>query len=34
MEMLKWLTCLTFVGFAKFHGLLMQEEASRMLFRG
>lgn len=28
------LTCLTFVGFAKFHGLIVLEEASRMLFRG
>lgn len=33
-EMLERLTCLTFVGFAEFHGLLMLEEASRMLFRG
>lgn len=33
-EMLEWLTCLTFVGLAKFHGLLVLEEASRMLLRG
>lgn len=32
--MLEWLTCLTFVGLAKFHGLLVLEKASRMLLRG
>lgn len=33
-EMLELLTCLTFVGFAKFHALLVLEGASKMLFRG